>query len=98
MVECNNHTEPSANAEKKKNEGNNEFKKGNYHAAIEYYTDAIDIKPHETYYSNRAASLIAIKEFRRAMEDCKLAIRLNPDFARTFKRLFKCHLMLGHVS
>jgi tetratricopeptide (TPR) repeat protein len=78
--------------------GNNEFKQGNYHAAIEYYSDAIEIQPHETIFSNRAASFIAIKEFRRAMEDCQQAVRLNPDFARTYKRLFKAHMALGNVQ
>ena len=32
------------------------------------------------------------------MEDCQQAIRLNPDFARSYKRLFKSHLALGHVQ
>ena len=58
----------------------------------------VDIQPHEAIYSNRAASYIAIKEFARAKEDCKMAVRLNPDFARTYKRLFKAHLALGHVQ
>lgn len=32
------------------------------------------------------------------MEDCQQAVRLNPDFARTYKRLFKSHLALGNVA
>lgn len=31
----------SLKAEEKKNRGNEEFKKGNYHAAIVYYTEAL---------------------------------------------------------
>jgi len=38
-----------------------------------------------------------MKEFQRAMEDCQMAIRLNPEFARTYKRLFKSHLALGNI-
>jgi hypothetical protein len=63
--------------------GNDAFKKQSFHEAIEHYTDAIgksgffsyvyplDICPHEAILSNRAASLIQIKEFNRAMEDCQ---------------------------
>lgn len=57
-------------AEKKKQLGNTEFKKQNYSAAINYYTDAIEIQPHEAIYSNRAASFIALKDFKRALDDC----------------------------
>ena len=32
------------------------------------------------------------------MEDCQQAIRLNPEFARTYKRLFKAHLALGNIG
>ena len=91
--------------------GNDAFKKQAYHEAIEHYTDAIskwfvfsdilfrvDIAPHEAMYSNRAASLIQLKEFNRAMEDCQAALRLNPDFARIYKRQFKAQLALGYVA
>ena len=60
----------SHKANLKKELGNNEFKKGNHSAAINYYTDAIEIEPHETIYSNRAASFIALKDYKRALEDC----------------------------
>ena len=32
------------------------------------------------------------------MDDCKAAIRINPDFPRTYKRLFKAHLSLGNID
>ena len=41
---------------------------------------------------------IAVKEYRKALDDCKAAVRINPDFARTYKRLFKAHLALGNIS
>jgi hypothetical protein len=31
------------------------------------------------------------------MEDCEMAIRLDPEFAKSYKRLFKSHLALGHI-
>ena len=61
----------SNRAETLKNRGNDEFKKGNYKEAINYYTQAIgkisrislltvcvEISPHETLFTNRAASYI----------------------------------------
>jgi len=32
------------------------------------------------------------------MEDCQAALRLNPEFARIYKRLFKSKLALGQVA
>jgi tetratricopeptide (TPR) repeat protein len=32
------------------------------------------------------------------MEDCDMAIRLDPNFAKSYKRLFKSHLALGHIK
>jgi len=38
------------------------------------------------------------KEFSRAMDDCEMAIRLDPEFGKSYKRLFKAHLALGHIK
>lgn len=42
-------------SEKKKQMGNDAFKKGEYTSAIKFYTEAINIQEHEAIYSNRAA-------------------------------------------
>ena len=97
MVESNVTMTDSA-SEDKKNLGNAEFKKGNHGKAIQYYTEAADIQPTEQIYSNRAASYIAIKEYRKALDDCKAAIRINPSFPRVYQRLFKAHLALGNIT
>ena len=97
MVESN-VTMTDAASDEKKNLGNAEFKKGNYGKAIQYYTEAVNIQPTEQILSNRAASYIAVKEYKKALDDCKAAIRINPDFARVYKRLFKAHLALGNLS
>jgi tetratricopeptide (TPR) repeat protein len=99
----------STKADQRKQLGNQEFKKGNYQAAISYYTEAIgkdspsfyvcsEIAPHETIYSNRAASMIQLKQYKRALDDCKAAIRLNPDFSKIYKRLFKANLGMGNIE
>ena len=38
-----------------KDKGNLEFKKGNFHAAITYYTDALAEEQSEVFYGNRSA-------------------------------------------
>jgi hypothetical protein len=32
------------------------------------------------------------------MEDCQAGVRLNPAFAKIYKRLFKAHISLGNIS
>ena len=35
-----------------------------------YFLINLEIEPHEAIYSNRAASFIAMKDYKRALEDC----------------------------
>ena len=83
---------------KKKALGNNEYKKGNYGAAIAYYTAALRCALNEQVLSNRAMTYLAVKEYKLAVDDCKNAIRINPEFPRTYKRLFKAELALGNIE
>jgi len=39
-----------------------------------------------------------LKEFKRALDDCQAGIRLNPSFAKIYKRLFKAHISLGNIG
>lgn len=36
--------------------------------------------------------------YRKAINDCKAAIRINPNFAKTYKRLFKAYLATGNIE
>lgn len=58
----------------------------------------IEIEPHETIYSNRAACFIQTKDYKRALEDCQAAIRVNPQFSKIYKRLFKANLGMGNIQ
>jgi len=58
----------------------------------------IEIEPHETIYSNRAACFIALKDFKHALEDCQAALRLNPSFSKCYKRMFKANIGLGNIQ
>eukprot|EP00866_Antonospora_locustae_P001518 jgi/Antlo1/1518/403 len=75
-------------ARQKKEQGNAEYKKGNYLEAIESYTEAIAADPFdEILYSNRAAAYAMLKINDQGIEDCLMAVKLNPRFAKAYIRL-----------
>jgi len=86
-------------AEEKKKQGNEEHKKGNYALAARLYQEAIDLNPSEgLYYTNKAFSLIQLKEFLQAMHCCEQALRVNPGLGRAYKRMFRCYLSVGEFE
>jgi stress-induced-phosphoprotein 1 len=61
--------EDKASAEKKKNEGNDFYKKKKFPEAIKLYSEAIELNPDElTYYTNLAAVYVEINELEKAIE------------------------------
>ena len=85
-------------AEMYKNKGNDEFKKGQFNAAINFYSDAIECDPNEpAYYTNRAIAFIKQEKFLMAKQDCQRALSINSKFAKAFNRLSKCHIGLGDL-
>ncbi|KAG8775529.1 hypothetical protein FRC12_001434 [Ceratobasidium sp. 428] len=90
-----------ARAEKVKELGNEQFRKGAYEAAIEFYSKAITLNPNEpSYLTNRAASYMALKRFGPALADCQSAASLQSasPVAKTLLRLARCHLALGDTA
>lgn len=51
-----------------------------------------------TYYSNRAAAYLALKQHRLALADCQSSIMLNSTVpsSKVFVRLGRCYYALGH--
>lgn len=89
-----------AQAEVIKELGNEQFRKGQYDAAIELYSKAITLNPNEpAYLTNRAASHMALKRFAPALADCQTAASLQSasPVPKTLLRLARCHLALGDV-
>ncbi|KAF9554548.1 protein prenylyltransferase [Agrocybe pediades] len=85
-------------AEKTKEKGNVAFKVGKYAEAVTLYTKAIELNPLEpSYLTNRAASYMALKRFRMALEDCQVAASLQSaaPSPKTLLRLARCQLALG---
>lgn len=85
-----------ATAELKKKAGNEEYSKKNYHAAVDLYTEAIDLEPScPAYYGNRAAAFIMMEKYSQALEDANMSIRLDNSFLKGYTRASKCHIALG---
>lgn len=60
----------------------------------------IELHPEPTYLTNRAASYIALKQFRPALADCQQAAALQSDqpSPKTLLRLARCQLAIGSPS
>jgi small glutamine-rich tetratricopeptide repeat-containing protein alpha len=78
-------------AEEKKNLGNAAITAKDYEAAVNYYTEAIDLSfdgPNShIYYCNRAAAHCHRKNFLEAIDDCNAAITLEPTYVKAYTRL-----------
>ena len=69
---------PNPAAEEKKALGNAEFKKQNFQAAIDHYTEAINIDDSQhTYWSNRAACYAGLNDWSNSARDAENCIRVK---------------------
>ncbi|CAK9140885.1 unnamed protein product [Ilex paraguariensis] len=65
-------------AELRKQEGNNCFKKGRFGAAIDAYTEAIALCPNvPIYWTNRALCHRNRNDWKKVEEDCRTAVQLD---------------------
>lgn len=82
----------SANeAEKLKEQGNEEFKNENWDSAIDFYTQAIklaesDSRELATYLKNRAAAYLKKQKYEDAMKDCNKSLEIVPTDPKTLFR------------
>ncbi len=54
-----------------KEKGDSFFRRGNYEAAVNAYTEAIRLDPSNlTYFSNRAACFLQMQHYARCVSDC----------------------------
>ncbi|KAF8638763.1 hypothetical protein AX17_001979 [Amanita inopinata Kibby_2008] len=84
-----------------KEQGNLAFKAKRYGEAIDLYTKSIELNATEpAFLTNRAASYMAIKRFRPALEDCQhaAALQATAPLSKTLLRLARCQLALGSTT
>jgi DnaJ family protein C protein 7 len=73
-----------------KSEGNAQYKAGKWQAAVDKYTEALDVDPlnkgtNSKLLQNRALCRVQLKDYNGAIEDCELAIRLDPSYTKAKK-------------
>lgn len=80
-----------------KQEGNEKFKSGEYLESVNIYTSALRICPlnftkeRSILYSNRSASKIKLEYNETALDDCKKAVELNPEYVKALLRRAKLY-------
>ncbi|KAK4344053.1 hypothetical protein RND71_037147 [Anisodus tanguticus] len=85
--------------EELKRKGNENYKKGNFNEALNFYDKAIVIcSGNAAYHCNRAAALIGLKRVVEAVKECEEAIRLDPSYFRAHQWLGSLLLSLGQVE
>ncbi|XP_059139456.1 tetratricopeptide repeat protein 12-like [Physella acuta] len=82
-------------ANKLKDQGNTEFKQGNYKEALRFYDEAIsEVRDSSVLYTNRAQARIKLGMFTEALKDCDLALRLWPNCLKAYVHQGHAYLAL----
>ena len=81
-----------------KEQGNKEFKAGNYVEAIEHYTRAIEKKKDKIYFTNRANCFFQMKKFKKSISDCEEALKLDKGYAKAYFRKADAYIALGELD
>ncbi|EKX38433.1 hypothetical protein GUITHDRAFT_115401 [Guillardia theta CCMP2712] len=72
-------------AEAEKVKGNDHLTNQRYAEAVRAYSSAIQLWPNNAvYYSNRAAAYTHMHMYDEAINDCRKAIKIKPDFAKAY--------------
>jgi tetratricopeptide (TPR) repeat protein len=79
-------TVSKTNPESIKEAGNKAFGLGSFEEAIKLYTQAIELQASHIYYSNRANAYLELSQYLSAIEDCDMAIKIEPKFAKAYLR------------
>lgn len=66
-------------ATKYKDLGNEEFGKGNFEKAIEFYTYATEMEPsNHVFFTNRSNAHFQLHNFAKSLRDAAKSVELNP--------------------
>ncbi|EAT46946.1 AAEL001896-PB [Aedes aegypti] len=85
-------------AEEKKNAGNDLYKIKRYDAALQLYTEAINLCPETpAYYGNRAATYMMLGDYKAALRDAKQSVQIDGFFEKGYMRIAKCSLLMGDL-
>uniref|UniRef100_A0A915LUB7 SGTA homodimerisation domain-containing protein n=1 Tax=Meloidogyne javanica TaxID=6303 RepID=A0A915LUB7_MELJA len=76
-----------AQANKLKEEGNELVKQSKFDDAILKYNDAIKLNRDPVYFCNRAAAYCRLEQYDLAIQDCRTALALDPNYAKAYGRM-----------
>jgi len=79
--------EEKAAADALKNEGNERMKAGDFEGAIQKYTDAVKVHKNPVFFCNRAAAYGKVEQHDLAIQDCRTALALDPQYAKAYGRM-----------
>ncbi|KAL1915347.1 uncharacterized protein VTP21DRAFT_6805 [Calcarisporiella thermophila] len=90
---------PEEIAENFKNQGNDCFKTRQFQDAIKHYTQGLEAKCsdsalNEQLYVNRAAANLELQNYRKTINDCAQALKINPANVKAFYRSARALLAL----
>ncbi|XP_063819289.1 small glutamine-rich tetratricopeptide repeat-containing protein beta isoform X1 [Pseudophryne corroboree] len=75
-------------AEQLKDEGNNYMKEQSYQAAVDCYSQAVELDPNNAvYYCNRAAAHSQLGRHSDAITDCEKAIFIDAKYGKAYGRM-----------
>ena len=90
--------EEEEDAESWKLMGNTKYKSGDYRGAITCYDRAIIVAPTTSaYYGNRAAANMMLLKYNEVIQDCSVAIAMEPSFLKAYIRKGKAYLGKGDL-
>jgi stress-induced-phosphoprotein 1 len=79
--------------------GNEAFKKKEYAAAIQFYSQALEETPNEhTILGNRAAAFHNLGKYQEAEADAGKCIEIKPDWSKGFQRKAMAQQASGNIK
>lgn len=86
-------------AEKCKNQGNTAMQQDKPEQAVIEYSKAIECdNSNPVYYCNRAASNNKLKNYKLALRDCQIAIRIDPHYAKAYGRMGLAYTQMNNYK
>ncbi|CAN8245262.1 unnamed protein product [Cochlearia groenlandica] len=86
-------------ADEAKAKGNAAFSSGDFIAAVNHFTEAINLSPtNHVLFSNRSAAHASLNRYDEALSDAKKTVELKPDWAKGYSRLGAAYLGLNQLE
>ncbi|KAJ8366834.1 hypothetical protein AAFF_G00338880 [Aldrovandia affinis] len=88
--------EDERSAEELKEKANKHFKEKDYENAIKYYSEALELNPHNAvYYSNRSLAYLRTECYGYALADATRALDIDKNYIKGYYRRATSNMALG---